>query len=190
TLSGQSYLLTVKEKESKEPGSKIKFLRIKLLNDSIKYSFDHVLYEGIGDCNSESLEIGGYRLTDTTIILYSFWCHMGDAPVSPWGARKQIFVPDSTGKLLMFDSELYIEAGNPGWEETKGVEFLHQIPETNDEKLAYVNYIHRMEKIYKADFVYGKEANDLLAEVRNQLRSEITKHTSHWNKNAPFGFKR
>ena len=93
------------------------------------------------------------------------------------------------GQLVMVNSELYIEAGNPGWPQTEGVEFLHEKPQTDEDHEKFSNYIHRMEKLYEADFVYGKQADALLIEVKEALNTIIKTETKYWDKNVGFGMK-
>lgn len=155
-----------------------------------KYRLKHTSYRGWGDCNSESIEMGGYMVTDTSLIMYSFWCHMGDAPVSPWGGRKQVYVPNEQGQLEMVYSELFVEASENGWEGYEGSIYLNETPNTEEEKQQYKDYIHKVEKEYNANFVYGKQADDLLLEVKTYLKVLIHEHTSHWDPNFGMGFKR
>lgn len=191
TISGFSYIIKKVEENGNELGEKVTYIHFKSLHQKAEKNTlkEHCLYDGIGDCNSESIELGGYKISDSSVTFYSFWCHTGDAPVSPWGARKQVFSPNRSGKLEMVYSELYLEAGNPGWPETKGVEFLHEPVQTKADREDFHNYILLMEKKYQADFVYGKRADSLLKETRAFLKSEISRNTKHWKPNGPFGTK-
>ena len=188
----QYILQTMEDETENELGATESFILLKFVTPKGpgKYGLKHTIYKGWGDCNSESLEIGGIEITDSSIILYSFWCHMGDAPVSPWGARKQVYVPKENGLLEMVYSELFVEASENGWEGYEGSIYLYETPVTAEEKQLYRDYIHKVEKEYKADFVYGKRADDLLKEVKEFLAVSIQEQTSHWDPNVGFGMRK
>ncbi|MEI6766707.1 MAG: hypothetical protein WCM76_13820 [Bacteroidota bacterium] len=162
--------------EYNENGDSI--IRVEVLRDKTKL-LTHTINEIIGDCNSESVELGCYDIVDSTIIFYSYWTHAGDAPASPYGARKQIYTVDPTGKLLLTKSEIYIEAGSQS-KENRGIEFLFSSPKNDFEKKELSVYIDAVEKKYNAKFVAGKSKDVLLKEVKIKLDKQIKKTTKHW----------
>ena len=174
-----------KDKISNEDGEDIKIINL-YRNGSSKL-LSHILKESIGDCNSESLEIGDYTVTGSTITFYSFWCTRGDAPVSPYGARIQVYKADNNGQMILDSSQVYIEAGSAGW--IPGLEFLFKKPTTNKEKEEFKTYIDEIESSYDATFVFGDDANELIKKVKEQLHKEITSTTKDWNDENTFGIR-
>jgi len=144
----------------------------------------HILNESIGDCNSESLKIGDYTVTDSTITFYSFWCTTGDAPVSPYGARIQMYNVDEKGKLKLDSSQVYIEGGRKGW--IPGLDFLFKEPVTDKERKEFKTYIDEIESNYNATFVFNETAKELIKKVKQQLHKEIETETKTWNDDNSF----
>ena len=114
-----------------ENGDSIKQVELFRTNSKL---LTHIILKSEGDCNSESIELGTFETTDTTIIFYSYWTRAGDAPVSPFGVRKQIYSVDRNGKLNLTKAELYIETSREGWTVNKGINYLFSIPKNNNEK--------------------------------------------------------
>ena len=154
-----------------------------------QYLLKHTTKEKIGDCNSEVLQLGNFDVTDSTIVFYSFWCTMGDAPASPYGARKQVYVIGEKGTVKLQSSHLYIETTRIEWSENVGIEFLQKEPKTDLEKRQFELYIKKVETEYNADFVFGNQVSLLIQEVKSKLATEIQKETGYWDKNAPFGIR-
>ena len=140
----------------------------------------HILSLEEGDCNSESVELGTYETGPSTITFYSYWAHAGDAPVAPYGVRKQIYQVDEKGNLLLQSGQLYIETGRPGWPETRGVAFLLQAPKNDSERTVLAQYIKQTEASYGGRFVFGKEKEHLFTEVCSKLKGPIKRATGNW----------
>lgn len=177
------------QNSSSEFDKKLNFYRLDKQSQEKVFLLSHTIHSEWGDCNSESIELGTYTYQENSITFYSIWGKMGDAPVSPFGARKQVFTIATSGKVSLSYSELYIEAGNPGWPETSGVQFLYEAPKNETEQAEFESYVQRMEKEYHADFVYGAQADHLLKEVRGILCDEIESETKYWNESNSLGFK-
>jgi hypothetical protein len=141
-----------------------------------KRLLSHRLFISDGDCNSEALELGGYTVYDSLITFYSFWCKAGDAPVSPFGARKQVYKVAADGKVTLASSVLYIEEGYSN----EGYGLLESTSLTAEEKELLNTYIARIEKDYGGNFLHGKKADELVDETRTALSHEITRSTDHW----------
>ena len=185
TLNNVGFELKKETKPSVD-GDAIQMLNL-CRKGSSKKMLSHVLKESIGDCNSESLEIGGYTSTNSTLTFYSFWCTRGDAPVSPYGARIQVYSIDTTGKIKLKSSQVYIEAGRSGW--IPGLEFLNKKPITPKENKVFKEYIKEIETTYNANFVFDKKAKELLKEVKQQLQKEIEAATKDWDSETGFGVR-
>jgi hypothetical protein len=153
--------------------------QIEIYRDNAKL-ITHIISEYDGDCNSESIELGDYEVTDTTLILFSYWTRAGDAPVSPFGVRKQIYQVDKSGKFNLIKSELYIETSRKGWKENKGIEYLYSTPINANQKKLLKEYIEEVEKKYNAKFVFGNYRTSLLSLVRTKLKKQILSKTKHW----------
>lgn len=169
-----------------------KSISIKIINQPKKETskLSHILKNIEGDSNSIAVEIGTYKIEEEKIILYSFWCWQGDLPVSPWGARKQVYKVTSKGKLKKINSSLYIISGREGFPENKGVEFLYKIPRNEKEKAIYLSYIKKMESTYKSKFVFGEKSDELILEVKEKLKKYLKDLKTDWNKlENPFGYK-
>jgi len=175
-----------KEIKPSEDGEDIQVLNL-YRNGSSKKLLSHTLNEFLGDCNSESIELGNYKVTDSIITFYSFWCTRGDAPVSPYGARIQVYSIDTTGKIKLKSSQVYIEAGRSGW--IPGLEFLNKKPITPKENKIFKEYIKEIETTYNANFVFDKKAKELLKEVKQQLQKEIEAATKNWDSETGFGVR-
>jgi len=163
--------------ENNEDGDSIK--KIEVFRDKTKL-LSHTIYEISGDHNSEAVELGSYNTSDSTITFYSYWNRAGDAPVSPYGVRKQIYTVDRNGKLILIDSEIYIETSRQGWKENKGIEFLFSAPQNDFDKKELKDYISSAEKDYDAKFVFGTTKELLFKEVKTKLKSQIEKATKNW----------
>lgn len=149
----------------------------------------HTLKEKAGDHNSESLQLGVYEIKDQYLILYSFWCRKGDAPVSPYGARIQKYQWKNNA-FIQVSSQMYIEETRIDWKETIGIQFLFALPKNKQDEQEYIKYIREVEKKYQAEFVYGKGADTLIKLVKDKLKKKIQEETKDWIEiKSPFGVK-
>lgn len=188
-LRGHEFTLNTK-KESNEDGEEVVSIELDRIDASGDQTLllSHVINGVAGDCNSISLELGDYRTTDSTIAFYTFWCRKGDAPVSPYGAREQVYLANEKGQLRQISSRLYIETTRMDWAENKGVKYLHEKPQTAEEEKHFKEYISTAERDYNASFVWGAEADELLREVKGLLKDQISTETKLWDKDG-FGTK-
>lgn len=170
-LTFKTYLL------ENESGDSIK--SIDIFRDNTKL-LSHTILKAEGDHNSESIEVGSYEIKDTTIIFYSYWSRAGDAPVSPYGVRKQIYSVNKKGFLNLNNSQIYIETSRPGWAENKGIEYLFTKPKNELEVIELNKYKADVEKEYNSKFVPEKDRTLLIKEVKFKLRMQIKKSTMHW----------
>lgn len=167
----KSYLL------ENESGDSIKNVDIFRGNTKL---LSHTILKAEGDHNSESIEVGSYEIKDTTIIFYSYWSRAGDAPVSPYGVRKQIYSVNKKGFLNLNNSQIYMETSRTGWAEGKGIEYLFTIPKNEEEVNQLNKYKADVEKEYHSKFVLEKDKNLLMKEVKFKLRTQIKESTKHW----------
>lgn len=171
----------------------------------------HTIWESGGDCNSESIEMGSFKVTNSSLILYTFWCKAGDAPVSPFGAREQVYKFDN-GSLHLINSRLYIECIKEGYKmypfsendvpadsphlkreilALKGQKYLSRTPVTKEEKNYYQLYIELMGEWYNAKFVDRDKFDDLLNDIRLVFKEELKEIDKKWEylKQSSFGVK-
>lgn len=168
TVSGHHF--TFSETDTLLDGAQQRTLLIKEEGNSHK-GFTFPLENVQADCNSESVMMGGYDLTDSTFVLYHFWAKAGDAPASPYGARQQTYTIQPDGSLQLAESLLYLEFGMP------------------DKKL-WQNYLtgNGHERILQ-----GAEAGKLVEKVRNRLYAEWERQTGSWEEryiDSGFGYRR
>ncbi len=145
-----------------------------------------LLREIWGDSNSLSVMVGDYDISDSTLVLYHFWTKNGDAPVSPYGARIQVYGIDASENLVLKDSRLYIETMSDsyilqsmGKEDIgyhKGCLYLHHSPENATEEHDLDAYLSGVEEEYNGKFVFGEEADMLLDKVRKRLAPALKEY--------------
>ncbi len=155
--------------------------QVELYRNSSKL-LTHIISKSEVDCNSESIELGSFEITDSKVLFYSFWSRTGDAPVSPFGVRKQIYSVDKNGNFSLTKSALYIETSRQDWTENKGINYLFLTPKNDYEKLQLKEYIKEVEQTYNGTFVIGITKNLLLREVKKKLKSQIHVATKNWKK--------
>ncbi len=155
--------------------------QVELYRNSSKL-LTHIISKFEGDCNSESIELGTFETTDTTVIFYSYWTRAGDAPVSPFGVRKQIYSVDKKGNLNLTKAELYLETSRQGWLENNGIKYLFSIPKNDKEKKQLKVYLNETEQTYNGKFVFGPTKHLLFKEVRAKLKRQIQIATKDWKK--------
>lgn len=156
---------------------------------------NHMLSCIIRDCNSTSVELGTYIIQNNDIIFYSYWAWIGDAPASPYGVRKQRYKVSSNGDIKLVESAIYLEAMRAGWggyDDYRGVDFIHNSPTDDVEKEMLRTYKKAVEQDYKAVFVADKKSQDkLFKEVRESLKYQIDSITTHWAEiETSFGYKK
>lgn len=123
------------------------------------------------ECNTETVMIGDYETTDSTLILYRYWAKAGFAPTAPYGAGQQTYKIGTNGQLSLSENVLFLEF------------------EQSDEEL-WKNYLTGIpnERILK-----GKEGEIFMDKIRNRLFDDWYTLTSDWNErfgNSGFGFKK
>ena len=142
----------------------------------------HTIAKFEGDCSSENIELGDYKIVGTQLIFYTYWAS-GDRMMKniyPYGFRKQIYSVDANGIVSLESSKLYIESYIDAWNEHKGLKYLKNKPKTAEEIELLNDYISKAEKMYKGDFVLGKNKDRLEAEVRKNIGEVITENTKYW----------
>ncbi|MDU1889511.1 MAG: hypothetical protein E6767_02370 [Dysgonomonas sp.] len=144
----------------------------------------HRLKDKSSDSNSIAVEVGNYQIKDSTLTFFSYWGKVGDAPVSPYGARKQVYNVQANGKVKMTENLIYLDAGYmmASYDGYKGQMFLDSVPRTAEDKKLFEEYKQTIEKEYNASFVKNKKQETaLFKEVRVVLAEEIQAATKGWD---------
>ncbi|QXP61646.1 hypothetical protein [Olleya sp. HaHaR_3_96] len=147
-----------------------------------KKLLQHTLYDSDGDCSSENIELGTHKITDNTLIFYSYWASADRMMknIYPYGFRKQIYYVTPKGTVSLESSQLYIEAYVDEWHVHQGMQYLNNKPKTNEEKESLKDYILKAEQMYDGHFVFGENKSVLENEVRQELAEAITENTKYW----------
>jgi len=155
-----------------------------------KKLLSHTLDERSGDHNSIAIELGSYKVEGNKVIFYSYWAKAGDAPASPYGARKQVYrVENATAKVRFYEASLSIDTGPMSMESEKtqgGSAYLTTVIRTEQERGWFRDYIRLVEQNYGGDFVYGEDAFELKQEVRASMKDRIAEATKDWEKEEAF----
>lgn len=69
----------------------------------------HPTYRYGGDCNSEWMEVGNYRVVGNQFLFYTVWDKKGDAPAEPRGFRKQVYEVNDKGQLLPVSNQIWLD---------------------------------------------------------------------------------
>ncbi len=140
-----------------------------------KKILSHILFNEEADCNSKSLELGDFETTDSSITFYSYWAWVGGCCGLPFGARKQVFQTDNQGNLHLTESSIYLQP------------YTHTINEmpANEAQL----YMAKISTEYNANFVIGKQADELIAKVKHRFAEAIAIQTKGWENNR-YGYRR
>jgi hypothetical protein len=140
-----------------------------------KKILSHILFDEEADCDSEGLELGDFETGDSSITFYSYWAWVGGCCSLPYGARKQVYRIDNKGILHMSQSAIYLQ------NYTRAISAMKK-----DEAQLF---IAKTAQEYNATFVLGKQADDLIAEVKQRFAVIIAKETKGWEHNR-FGYMR
>lgn len=138
----------------------------------------HTIFEINGDCSSETIELGTYKIKGNKLIFYTYWAGADRLPLGafPYGFRKQIYNVTKNGKVNILKSIIYIEGHN------QAQELLRKKNLSEEEKHQLNKYIKICEREYLGQFVREQEKQKLEQEVRTILKEEIEFKTGNWTK--------
>jgi len=142
---------------------------------SEKLSF--LLRNESGQCSDKDIENGTYVIKKDSIIFYTHWTRSHSTDNTPSGDRMQVFKVDDNGSFSMSDSKIYVERMRQNADADEGMQYLHKEAKTAEQKKLLAEYIASVEHIFKANFVMGKEANNLAIEVHEAL---VNKQKQRW----------
>jgi len=143
----------------------------------------HITSRFDGDCSSENIELGAYKIKDASFVFYTYWASADRMEHNkyPFGFRKQVYTVKKNGKLHLTKSKLYIESYvGDDWELHKGMKYLKIEPQTAAEANLLKDYISKVEKKYFGIFVLGKNRDVLEKEVRKKIGNLIFENTKYW----------
>ncbi len=142
----------------------------------------HTNFKTDGDCSSENLELGTYKIQGDKIYFYSYWAS-GDRMqknVYPYGFRKQVYKVKENGEVTATNSVLYIESYVDSFNKPEAINYLDKKKKTATEIQKVKEYYSIIEKEYEGKFVVNKTKNKLEEEVRKMLKKEIKMNTKYW----------
>jgi len=155
--------------------SKGTFMKLYDANSSDKALFRLTLGDATGNCSQRSFEDGSYEIEGDTITLYTKWSRRGKAYLAPLGAKIQKLKVLSNGTLKSISSYVYVEETKRNYDKESGMQYLFHAPKNKEEQEKLSEYIRRMEREYNATFVAGKEAKQLMDEVKNAMKRKLKK---------------
>lgn len=137
-----------------------------------KWLMKHKTQEMIGDCNSLTVELGDYRVSDTTITFYTAWTY-DDNNMFPVGVRRQVYRVTEAGALVRMKAEIHLIHDVPPC--VKDIEFYldNESNPNHDRRLAWKLFFECFELEYRAHWVDGKQAIALYKEVRQVLGKRL-----------------
>ena len=174
-----THTFTMMEEEYNEYGDKgvSMLLYAKDANRSKLPQFRFVLRYQSGSCDVKNMEEGNYVLEKESITTYSHWKRFTNDN-APIGNRMQVYKLDENGSFYVSSSKVYIEQTIRGDDADEGMKYLYEEVKTEQEKSLLDAYVASVERIFKADFVMGEEADALKREVLNALQ---LKYKTQWN---------
>jgi hypothetical protein len=135
----------------------------------------HIIRQNFVDCNSQTIELGDYEFSDSSIIFYSYWAWQGGCCSGLFGARIQEFKVLNNGQLKLSNSKIYLQ---------KQKNDIENMSLTDRQK-----YISKIEKDYYANFITGDQADKLIQIVKNKLANQIQIETNGFERNER-GYKK
>ncbi len=135
--------------------------------------FSLILEDATGGCNDKSIEKGAYEINGTIITLYTLWTRQGSIDDAPFGGRIERYEVLKNGEVNRLSSNLYVETHTEGFDSESGMKFLFEEPKTEGEKRLFSSYIALVEKRFHGKFVFDKEADRVMKEVRKALKRRM-----------------
>jgi hypothetical protein len=134
-----------------------------------KRLLSHVMADDANDCNSSSLELGNYDVTDSSIVFYSFYTWTGKCVGCNYGAKKQVYKVTAAGKLLLEKSVMTMAT-------TVAVGNTNKVKNVLDKQSA------ELEEYHHAKLVFGDEAKSVITGVKAKVRTSLT----YFNSQGPY----
>ncbi len=135
-------------------------------NYDMTHLFHLTLEDKTGTCSARSVQEGHYEINGSEILLYTLWGRQGRIYDVPYGARIQHYHIQSNGTLKLLESRLYVETAAKSFDKESAMRFLFTPPQSEADIKALEGYVRSVEKQYKGKFLFGKEAEALIKEVK------------------------
>jgi hypothetical protein len=174
TLLGKHFVMKTESYDLYDTKGKVMKLYQKLQNGERKYLLTFVLNETTGGCRKTSMEKGSYEMNGSQVIFYTSWERQGGSD-APYGARIQRYMIDMEGEFKRLSSKIYIETERKSDANQSAMQYLFHTPENQHQKEALQKYVQGAEKRFKGIFVFGKEAESLIREVKEALHRKMQK---------------
>ena len=178
SIGNQDFMLTIEEYDVYDSKGEVLRVYKEERNNDLRFMFSLILKDRTGTCADKSTEDGYYEINGSTVTLYSFWNRSGKAYDAPYGARKQIYTLNSHYDLERTSSKIYIEMQRENYDKSSAMKYLFSAPTNDDERKKLKMYVDAVERKYKGTFIYGKEAKNLIQEVKDAMTRKME---SLWN---------
>lgn len=149
---------------------------VRLDPGSSKWLLKHTLHQESADCNSVQAELGGYHVTDTSIVFYTVWMSSTQAMAGISGVRKQTYEVTATGKVRSGPCVLWVECGpqHPCIRDlSSGIDDLFGPSPSRKQVAEQKLYMHCMEAELGGKFAMWKDKQSLVTEGWTALEREI-----------------
>lgn len=140
-------------------------------NNDLRFVFSFILKDATGTCSDKSMQQGSYTVNGNMIVLYTLWERKGRVYDAPYGAKIERYEVSEEGNVVQTSSRLYVETSIQSDDES-GMRFLFSPPKTLSDKQQFDAYIQNVQRQFKGTFVFGKEAMELIEEVKKAIRSK------------------
>lgn len=127
------------------------------------------LYRAFRDGHYYEYEVGDFEWQDSSLTLWNYWNFHGQDNAAAFGARKMEYRVQSDGKLYLVEAKIYLEEGP----RDEGAMFLHEKDLRPEDHAKLIAYVRRVQADHKSTFVYGHEADRLIAAARERLATQI-----------------
>ncbi|UFH58774.1 hypothetical protein [Sulfurovum mangrovi] len=168
TLSDQHFMIKTESYHIYDSKGKVLRLYQERGDGEAAELLSFTLDDTTGACHERSIEEGSYEINGSMITFYTRWDRRGNSD-APYGARIKRYTVDGNGALKLLSSKIYIETERKSEMQESAMQYLFKAPVTENEKEALRDYIENTEKRFKGTFVFGKEAESLINEVKAAL---------------------
>lgn len=141
-------------------------------NNDLRFVLSFTLKDSTGTCSDKSMQQGSYEINGNTIVLYTLWERKGRVYDAPYGAKIERYEVSEEGDVVQTSSRLYVETSIQSEDDESGMRFLFSPPKTLSDKQQFDAYIQNVQRQFKGTFVFSNEAEDLIDEVKNAIRSK------------------
>lgn len=177
TLENQDFSIVTEKYDIYDSKGEVMTLYKEERNRNLTFILNLILKDSTGTCADKSMQEGSYEINGTEITLYSLWERRGKAYEAPYGARIMKYQMLDDHSVVKRSSYIYIESERKNYNDESGMQYLFKEAKTVEEKALFKSYIDEMERVYKGQFLLGKDAKKLLNQVDEAL---LRKKKNQW----------